>query len=123
MVLVSVLGLNIFFLLLQKPHEVIFVLLVVGILTVFGWMQLWFAYLSKFDDTIWALLRNTFRIAIDHLPRVLLLIAFAAAAIAGFYVSLAYVSPFVLFIPGAYLMLAGSIIRGIFSSYLPLETT
>lgn len=123
LVLIVVLGLNILFLWLVELHDVIYVLLLAVVLVDFGWMQLWFAYLSKFQDTTWVLLINTLRIAISKFPYVLLLIVLAAAAIVGLIVTLIHVSPLLLLIPGAYLMLAGGVFRRIFKAYLPAETT
>lgn len=121
LVLVAVLGLNICFLWQIELNEIIFVLVAAATLTVLGWMQLWFTYLSKFQDTTWMLLRNTLQIAIGNIPRVLLLIALAAAAIAGFVVALTYVSSLVLFVPGMYVMLASCVVRVTFNAYLPSE--
>lgn len=87
-----------------------------------GWMQLWFGYLSKFEDSTWLLLKNTFVITLMNIPRVALLVIIAAAAVAGeaalfLTVNLAYM----FFIPGIYAMLAGNVLRKIFQKYIPEE--
>lgn len=123
LVLVTVWGLNAFLLRKVEVNDVIYALLLLALLVEFGWMQLWFAYLSKFNDNTKVLLGNTFRIAIGKFPHVLLLTVVSVIAIAGFVVALIHVTPIPLFIPGAYLLVAGSVLRKIFKAYLPLDTT
>ena len=69
------------------------------------------------------LLGNTLRIAVGKFPLVLLLTVVRLIAITGFVVALIHLTPIPLFIPGAYLLVAGSVLRKIFKAYLPLDTT
>lgn len=123
LVLIVVWVVNAFLLRNIEVNDFIYVLLLLALLIELGWIQLWFAYLSKFNDCIKVLLGNTFRITIGKFPIVLLLTLISVIAIVGFVVALIYISPLPLFIPGIYLFLVGSVFRKIFKEYLPLDTT
>lgn len=123
LVLIVVWAVNAFLLRNIEVNDFIYVLLLLALLIELGWIQLWFAYLSKFNDCIKMLLGNTFRITIGKFPIVLLLTLISVIAIVGFVVALIYISPLPLFIPGIYLFLVGSVFRKIFKEYLPLDTT
>lgn len=123
LVLIVVWVVNAFLLRNIEVNDFIYVLLLLALLIELGWIQLWFAYLSKFNDCIKVLLGNTFRITIGKFPIVLLLTLISVIAIVGFVVALIYISPLPLFIPGIYLFLVGSVFRTIFKEYLPLDTT
>ena len=123
LVLIAVWVLNAFLLRDVEVNDIIYVLLLLALLVEFGWMQLWFAYLSKFNDNTKVLLGNTLRIAVGKFPLVLLLTVVRLIAITGFVVALIHLTPIPLFIPGAYLLVAGSVLRKIFKAYLPLDTT
>lgn len=122
LLLTTMLCFNVFLLWRVELHSVIFVLLLLTVLVGFAWIQLWFGYLSKFQDSIWVLLRNTFQMTVINFPRVLLLAVLAAVAIIGFVVAFIFMTPIVVLIPGVYGMLAGSMLRSIFKVYLPDES-
>lgn len=103
-------------------HAILFALLAATVVLGVGWMQLWFWYLSKFEDTTRVLLGNTFRIALISLPRILLLFLLAVAAVAVIVISFFFAPPVILLVPGIYLMAADAILRKIFRPYLPEET-
>ena len=123
LLLLAVWGLNIYLLRGIKINDIIYMLLLLTALIEFGWIQLWFSYLSKFCDTIGVILINTFRISITNFPRVLLLTIISVAAIIGLVIALIHFSPLPLFIPGIYLLLTSNILRKIFIAYLPAEST
>ena len=97
----------------------VFALVLVASIIIFAWISLWFGYLSRFKDTIRMILNNTFRMVFAYLPRVMLLTIVTAAAIAAIVLAVLYMPPIALFVPGVYTMLANSIYRKIFKSYLP----
>lgn len=86
---------------------------------IFCWMQLWFGYLSKFEDTVKTILGNTLRIALANLSNSLLLGILALAALAGAAVLTLIMPPIALLVPGAYLMSCTAIFRKIFAQFLP----
>ena len=92
-------------------------LLALVMLLVFSWMQLWFGYLSCFQDTSKALLSNTFRMTLDSTPKVLLLALTALAALAVSVLCVVWMAPYALLVPGIYLMLSGRLLRWIFGKY------
>ena len=99
------------------------VLLLVYFVLTFSWHQLWFGYLSKFNDTIGKLMANTFGILFGSFLWVLLLAAIGGAAILGAYAAVRSGSLLLLLIPGAYAMLASLVLRRIFKKYIPVEQT
>lgn len=90
-------------------------------LVAFLWMQLWFGYLSAFEDDTKTLLHNTFRMVIGSPVLTLLagILLFAAAIIA--YVSLFTISLLLFIVPACYLFLYAALMRKLFSRYLPAE--
>lgn len=105
----------------MELHGIVFALLLTTVLFGAGWMQLWYGYLSKFEDTTWVLLGNTFRITLVNFPWVLLLVFLSAAASVGAVIAFFYMPPILLLVPGIYGILAGMVLRRIFSRYLPEE--
>lgn len=87
----------------------------------FCWMQLWFGYLSKFEDRIKTILGNTFSIARNNIGWTLLIgilpvLHFAAASVLFFLMP-----PLLLLVPGSYLLSYRYLIRKMFSQYLPTD--
>lgn len=105
---------------IKLPDAVLTLLFVVFIL-VFSWQQLWFGYLSKFNDTIWMLLRNTIGMLFGSILWVLLLAVIAAAAIIGACAAIFFINPVLFLIPGAYGMLASMVLRKIFAKYISAQ--
>lgn len=93
------------------------VLLTIAIIFVLGWLQLWFGYLSKFEDNSKVLLSNTLRMTVGNFLKVFLLSALAAAALAGAYI-LILMPPLLVLIPGTYQILARKLFQSIFSRYI-----
>jgi len=87
----------------------------------FCWLQLWFGYLSKFNDTIRVLLANTFRIFFGSFFWVLLLGIIAGAAILGAYAAVNTCPLLLLLIPGVYVFLTSLVLRKLFQKYIPAK--
>ena len=90
-------------------------------LMAFLWMQLWFGYLSSFEDDTKTLLHNTFRIAISSPGWTVLsgVLSFAAVIVA--YISLFTISLLLFVIPACYLFVYCVLMNKIFSPYLSPE--
>lgn len=90
-------------------------------LVAFLWMQLWFGYLSSFEDNTKTLLHNTFRIAISSPGWTVLagILSFAAVIVA--YVSLFTISLLLFIVPACYLFLYRVLTNRLFSPYLSAE--
>lgn len=112
---------NIWIVYVSKIPNVLQVLIYLATGLVFCWSQLWFGYLSKFDDKIKTVLQNTFRMSLVHVGRVFLLgiiaVIYAAAAVALFLL----MPPLLVLLPGSYLLFYLSVISKIFARYLPRE--
>lgn len=120
-VLTAMLAVNCLVLWRVQLHSVIFALLLVAVLFGVCWMQLWFGYLSKFEDTTRVLLSNSFRITLINVPRVVLLLLLNIVAVVVAVISFFYAPPVLFLIPGIYGILAGIVFRKIFRNYLPEE--
>jgi uncharacterized membrane protein YesL len=90
-------------------------------LMAFLWMQLWFGYLSSFEDDTKTLLHNTFRIAISSPGWTVLsgVLSFAAVIVA--YISLFTISLLLFVIPACYLFVYFVLMNKLFSPYLSAE--
>ena len=90
-------------------------------LMAFLWMQLWFGYLSSFEDNTKTLLHNTFRIAISSPGWTVLsgVLSFVAVIVA--YISLFTISLLLFVIPACYLFVYCVLMNKIFSPYLSPE--
>ena len=112
---------NIWIVYISKLPTVLQALIYIATGLVFCWTQLWFGYLSKFEDRIKTVLQNTFRMSMVHVVRVLLLgviaVIYAAAAVALFLM----MPPLLVLLPGSYLLFYLSVISKIFARYLPRE--
>lgn len=102
-------------------HSIVFALLLAAVLFSLGWMQLWYGYLSRFEDTNRVLLGNTFRIALGNLPWTVLLIVIALAAVVATVYFFFSAPPVLFLIPGIYGMLVSWVFRKLFKKYLPEE--
>jgi uncharacterized membrane protein YesL len=100
----------------------VFLLFGIG-LPCFLWSGLWYGYLSRFQDTNMALLRNTFRMVLAHFPWVLALaVVSVLAVVLAIVVSLS--TPMLLcVIPGLYSAISSEILRAIFKAYISNEET
>ena len=93
----------------------------IACLAAFLWMQLWFGYLSSFEDDTKTLLLNTFRIAISSPGWTILsgVLSFAAVIVA--YVSLFTISLLLFIVPACYLFVYCVLMNRLFSPYLSAE--
>ncbi len=90
-------------------------------LFVFCWVQLWFGYLGKFQDSIGVLLRNTLKMTVADFGKTFLLAALMVAALAGTYVLVLLMPPLLPLLWAFYQILAGKLLNGIFRRYIPEE--
>lgn len=93
-------------------------LLLIYFVVAFGWLQLWFGYLSKFNNKLSQLLYNTFGMFFGSFFWSMLLAIIAGAAILGVYACVKAGSLLVLLIPGVYGMLASLVLRKLFQKYI-----
>lgn len=100
-------------------HSIIFALMLAAALFGIGWMQLWYGYLSRFEDTTRVLLGNTFRIALISFPKLVVMILICIAAVAAAVIFFFYAPPVLFLIPGIYAGLTGIMLRKIFKPYMP----
>ena len=121
--LTALLGISCYFSILIKMSGTMKVILGICIGLCISWMQLWFGYLSKFEDRTRVLLKNTFWMTLTNLPRAVLLLILAVAAVVGAFLSFWTINlAWLLFIPGIYVMLSGIVLRKIFQKYMPNES-
>ena len=118
LVLLMILTVNILILMWVELPSFVTVILVIPLLLGFGWLQLWFGYLSRFEDTTRVLLINTIRMTLMNFPYILLLVVLAITAIGGALTSMVFL-PFLFLIPGLYVMLARFVTQKHFSKYIP----
>lgn len=93
----------------------------IAIVAVFLWIQLWFGYLSNFEDSIKVLLRNTFLMALSSLGRTLLASLLPIVFVIAGYISFLTVSPLLFILPTCYLALYAWLMKKLFSRYLSAE--
>lgn len=112
---------NIWIVYVSQIPTLLQVLIYIATGLVFCWTQLWFGYLSKFEDQVKTVLQNTFRMSLVHVGRVFLLgiiaVIYVAAAVALFLL----MPPLLVLLPGSYLLFYLSVINKIFARYLPRE--
>ena len=92
------------------------VLLTIAIIFVLSWLQLWFGYLSKFENNSKVLLSNTLRMTVGNFLKAFLLSVLAVAALAGAYI-LILMPPLLVLIPGVYQIFARKLFQSIFNRY------
>ena len=95
------------------------ILICVAICLIIGLTQLWFGYLSRFEDRVHTLLGNTLRIAMGSAGRVFLLGFLSVIHIAATGVLLFLMPPLLVLVPGSYLIFYRSVVHKIFIKYLP----
>ena len=116
-----VLGTNGLLLIRGRLHSVLFALMVAAELLGVAWMQLWYGYLSKFQDKTWVMLSNTFRIALISIPKLLVMLLILVLSLAVVAISFFFAPPVILLLPGIYAALTGIMLRKIYKPYLPEE--
>lgn len=95
------------------------VMVIIASVLVFCWTQLWFGYLSRFDDKIKTVLTNTFRMSLSNMGRVFLLGVIGAVHLVGAVVVFPLMPPLLVLFPGNYLMFYIPVSNKIFAKYIP----
>ena len=95
--------------------------ILIGVVTgvIFCWTQLWFGYLSKFENRIKTVLGNTIRMVLANIGSALLILIISAAHIAAAALLLFLMPPLLVLVPGSYLLCYAAVIRKMFLKYLP----
>lgn len=119
--LIVPLTVNAYLLWAMELPSYIYAVLFISVLFGFCWMQLWFAYLSTFEDTVRTVLGNTFRVVLTRVPWACLMLLIAAAAVAVAVIAFFFAPPVLFIIPGIYIMLASRVFRIIFKNFLSTE--
>ena len=101
--------------------NVLRVIIYIALSIIFCWVQLWFGYLSKFEDKTKILLSNTFRIMILSFGRTFLMGVISLLSLLATVVGFFLMPLPLLLIPGLYLMGYTSLMRKILTQYLPRE--
>lgn len=83
------------------------------------WSQLWFGYLSKFNDRIRAVLRNTFHMLLGSIGWSLLVLLNLVIHVVLGMLLMIWTPPLLLLLIGSYLLCYCAIIRKFFAKYLP----
>ena len=123
LVLLALLGLVVYILVVGEWPLAVQMLLTCSVVLVYCWMQLWFAYLSKFQDSLKTLLVNTVHMTLGSLPWLALLSLISLVILAGCAATVVILLPIMLLLPGVYLLLAMPIYRKIFGRYIPQDET
>lgn len=87
-------------------------------LIIFSWIQLWYGYLSKFNDNNKRLLCNTFRMLLCSFGQSLFIGIVTLVALACSAICIILPSPILLVIPGCYIATYSLLIRLFFNKYL-----
>lgn len=95
------------------------VLVIIASCSVYCWIQLWFGYLSKFDDKIKTVLSNTFRMSLANMGRVFLLGVIGAIHLFAAAALFLLMPPLLVLLPGSYLLCYTPVIGKIFAKYIP----
>lgn len=98
-------------------------LLAAAALFVFCWVQLWFGYLGKFQDSIGVLLRNTLKMTVADFGKVFLLAVLAVAALAATYALVFLMPPLLPLLWAFHQILAGKLLNSVFHRYIPEENS
>lgn len=108
-------------LLIPNTEIVTWLKITVGIAScaVYCWTQLWFGYLSKFEDRIRTVLGNTFRMSLANIGRVILLGVIGAIHLFAAAVLFLLMPPLLVLIPGSYLLCYIPVVSKIFAKYIP----
>ena len=86
-----------------------------------AWIQLWFAYLSKFEDNVKTVLGNTLRIAMSNIGRSILMAAVVITAVTAFAALILISPPFMALIPGVFILIYTAMMRKLFDQYILAE--
>ena len=121
LVVTIVLGANAMLLIKGQLPSVLFALMIAAEVLGVGWMQLWYGYLSRFQDKTGVMLSNTFRIALISLPKLVVMILIFVLAVVVVAISFFFAPPVILLVPGVYAALTGIMLRKIYKPYLPEE--
>ena len=95
------------------------ILILVSSGLVFCWVQLWYGYLSKFEDRIKTVLSNTFRMSLANIGRVFLLGVISALHLFATVALFLVMPPLLILVPGSFLLCYTPIIGKIFAKYIP----
>ena len=95
------------------------VLILISSCAVFCWTQLWYGYLSKFEDRIKTLLSNTFRMSLANMGRVFLLGVIGALHLFATAALFLLMPPLLVLLPGSYLLCYIPVVGKIFAKYIP----
>ena len=95
------------------------ILVIVSSGIVFCWTQMWYGYLSKFEDRIKTLLSNTFRMSLANMGRVFLLGVIGALHLFATAALFLLMPPLLVLLPGSYLLCYIPVVGKIFAKYIP----
>lgn len=104
-------------------HYLLKLLIYVVVVIILGWVQLWFGYQSKFEDSIRTLLINTFRMTMGNLGRTVAMAFLAVVTVVISYLAFILFPPVLFFIPGIYIMLYMPLLRKLIQKSVSLEET
>lgn len=121
---VVILAVLVFYAVLVYKSELYFLLKVLSYLVIafiFMWVQLWFGYASKFEDSVKTVMINCLRITLANLGTSVLMALLTAVMLLVVCIGLVYFAPVVLLVPGIYIMLDTILLRKMFKKLLPEE--
>lgn len=95
------------------------VMVAIASCSVYCWTQLWFGYLSKFEDRIRTVLGNTFRMSLANVGRVILLGIIGAIHLFAAVALFLLMPPLLVLLPGSYLLCYIPVAGKIFAKYIP----
>ena len=114
----------VFYAVLVYKSEMIFILKVLSFVVmalIFMWVQLWFGYASKIEDSVKTVMTNCLRITLANMGTSILRALLTAVAVLAVCIGLVYFAPVVLLVPGFYIMLDSLLLRKLFKKLLPEE--
>lgn len=102
----------------QGASSIVFLAFAVFAAVAVTWTLFWFPYLSRFEDKIGIVLKNSFLLLTMNLGSAILLLVDFSAAVA--LTLLLYYIPLVpLFVPALYAMCANLVLEKVFARYMP----
>lgn len=123
---VVILAVLVFYAVLVYKCEMYFLLKVLSYLVmafIFMWVQLWFGYASKFEDSVKTVMTNCLRITLANLGTSVLMALLMAVAFLVVCIGLVYFAPVVLLVPGIYIMVYTLLLRKLFNKCIPQVQT
>lgn len=117
--LLAVLTTNVWLLNFNLFPEILEIVIFAASVVVFCWIQLWLAYLSKFEDNVKTVLGNTFFMTMNNLGITVLLSLVIAVTVLAAVAAYLLVPPVLLLVPGAFILSYTAILRKLFSKYIP----